>query len=56
MNEEKNCKAEETMCALSSRKAPIAELKNAARGARFICKECGRSARSKELLCAPEEL
>ncbi len=44
-----------TMCDLSEEK-DIEEMKIRAKGARWICSECGRSARKKEDLCEPIEL
>ncbi len=46
----------ETMCDMVSRKAGLKELKAAARGAKFICSECGRAARKKESLCRAKKL
>ncbi len=39
-----------TMCDLAGEK-DIEEMKIRAKGARWICSECGRSARKKEHLC-----
>lgn len=44
-----------TMCDHAEEK-DIEEMKVRAKGARWICSECGRSARKKEHLCEPIEL
>ncbi|MBI5210085.1 MAG: hypothetical protein HY927_08955 [Elusimicrobia bacterium] len=56
MKEVRVKKAGEHMCGLADRKKGFEEMKSAARGARFICRECGRSASDKARLCVPETL
>jgi len=44
-----------TMCDLAEEK-DIEEMKIRAKGATWICSECGRSANKKEYICEPIEL
>ena len=37
-------------------KDSLSQYKKLVRGARFICKKCGRAARDEKLLCKPTEL
>lgn len=46
----------EHMCDLLARKASVKELKAVARGARYMCIECGRSAKARSRLCVYEAL
>jgi len=44
------------MCQLTATKVPLDDLKNVVRGARYICKLCGRAAAEEKNLCAPDKL
>lgn len=43
------------MCEMAGKKEFMAEIKAAARNAKFICPGCGRTAADKERLCCPGE-
>lgn len=44
-----------TMCEMAGKKEMFAEMKEAARDAKYICPGCGRVASDKERLCCPGE-
>lgn len=43
------------MCEMAGKKEMFAEMKAAARNAKYICPGCGRTAADKERLCCPGE-
>ncbi len=43
------------MCEMAGKKELFAEMKEAARNAKYICPGCGRAAADKERLCCPGE-
>lgn len=43
------------MCEMAGKKEMFAEMKAAARNAKYICPGCGRAAADKERLCCPGE-
>jgi len=47
---------ENHMCQLVERKTDVNKLKGYVRGAKYICKSCGRAAAKEEHVCAPEKL
>lgn len=55
-DEKKDCCEKKHLCDLMSEKDGIAEVREAAKDPRFICKACGRAAREAQRLCVPVEL
>jgi hypothetical protein len=44
------------MCQLVERKTDVKTLKGYVKGAKFICKTCGRAAAKEDNVCAPDKL
>jgi transposase-like protein len=47
---------ENHMCQLVERKTDVNKLKAYVRGAKYICKSCGRASVKEENVCAPEKM
>jgi len=52
----KDCCQKKHLCDLMAGKADFDSVKEAAKDAQFICKACGRAARTEDSLCVPVKL
>lgn len=52
----KDCCLKKHLCDLMAEKDGFDAVKEAAKNAQFICKGCGRAARTAESLCVPVKL
>lgn len=51
-----HCVERAHLCRVASRQGDSEKLRRLVRGARFVCRTCGRAARSADSLCKPASL